>query len=321
MNEQNHELIDIVEQKMLASKFGRYIGKEKIQEALKHVVICESNEELRQKYTEKTGVNYDGYLGGFNNNGICYFVIDSDPHVVIHEVMHTLSSTFDKDGHRVKNGIDIVEDKQGFAVFVNEGLTEYLASQISNEDTGIYSEGTTLFEGIDNAFNRYYEDENALFQIYVENDVDKLKMFINDALPKKKLEKFIKQNFSKASKSSRLQELKEYTPFEYIYNDLLYLKAEQTQTLAGLITKGAKKLERKREFERKHPFLAKITHRKMRKKEKNQKLLLAPSTTDEELDLKESLTSLVKAPEEMNQLEQRDGNEIESQKKEAEERM
>ena len=55
-----------------------------------------------------------GKLEGFNRANGSYIGPDATVHTIIHEVLHALSSEFDKNGHRIKNGIE-GNQKENFA--------------------------------------------------------------------------------------------------------------------------------------------------------------------------------------------------------------
>lgn len=85
------------------SQIMLYITPEKLEEAFRKIYVYENREEFLQAFgsNEYSG----GKLEGFNRSNGSYIGPDATPHTVIHEVLHGLSSEFDKDGHRTVNGI------------------------------------------------------------------------------------------------------------------------------------------------------------------------------------------------------------------------
>ena len=286
-----NDLIIKAKELMINSSIGQYIGEEKIDEALKYV--CESQDEMYDLYKEKTGIEYDGYLAGFNNAGVSYFCNDSEPHAVIHEILHTLSSTFNSNGNRIKNGI--ANKNKGFENQLNEGLTEFLTYKTTGNYTNMYKEGKGLFRGIEKSFNEYFEDENALLKIYFENDSNSLEQFINKTLPKKSIIKFIKNNSNKDSVKSKIDEVKNIESFEYIYNNLLFLKVEQITSLTEIINKETNKIIKDRKLEKNHPFIFKIKNKILGNKEDK---LMLPEYNEDNKSMKNEVSKLSKTIDE-----------------------
>lgn len=229
-----NEMIKKAKEKVLNSPVVKYVSEEKINLAFEKIYICNSREELYEKYYEINNKKYDGFLKGFNNNEVSYIINDGSIHELIHEIFHTLSSEF-KDGHRIVNGIQGEMNKGNFGSFVNEGLTDFLASKLSGEKDLAYKEQRILFEEIEEGISNFFESEDILFDIYLNKDTERLKYFIDSCV-------------------------KEGT-FDEIYNQYEFLNKEKRLQMAEKINKGAQKLIKKREFYKKHPFLAKIANR------------------------------------------------------------
>lgn len=124
-----------------------------------------------------------GNLEGFNRASGSYIAPNATPHTIIHEVLHTLSSEFDKDGHRIKNGIE-GDQKENFASQVNEGLTDYLAAKISGESPRHYIQGHKIFSAIEPLIQKYYNDEEILYNMYFGNKDLEFKKFLDVGLVK-----------------------------------------------------------------------------------------------------------------------------------------
>lgn len=172
----NHNLVQDAKNKIYNSELMLYINPEKIEEAFKKIHVYTNKEEFISAY----GNNYDDYgiLEGFNRNGESYIGPDATAHTVIHEVMHTISSKFDNNGHRTINGISGNREK-GFGIQINEGMTDYLASKISGEDPRHYIEGHKLFAKLEPMMIKYTKDSNIFMQIYINNDVKFIQDFLN----------------------------------------------------------------------------------------------------------------------------------------------
>lgn len=121
-------------------------------------------------------------LEGFNRNNISYIGPLSTPHTVIHETLHNLSSSFSIDGKRLKNGIDLRVLDNNFSFLLNEGLTDYLSTKISNEPerNKDYVIGVRFFRNIDRILNVLYGNNNLLFEGYISNNNFILENFINN---------------------------------------------------------------------------------------------------------------------------------------------
>lgn len=225
-------IISEAREKILDSPVTKYIDEETIENAISKIYVCSSTKELYDKYYEVNGFRNDGYLGGFNNNGISYILDDGDVHNVIHEIMHTLSSEFDKDGHRIVSGICGDKGKNDFGISVNEGLTDYLASKISGKNSDVYKNQKILFEGIDGKISDFFDDKDVLFDIYLNNDFNKLQYFIDICGGRGTCDE--------------------------IYNQYDFMQKEKIQEYVNKINKGANKIINYKRFREKHPFLGKV---------------------------------------------------------------
>lgn len=158
------------------SEIMLYVAPQKINEAFKNIFLYENKEDFLQAYGKN---NYNsGILEGFNRNGKNYIGPDATAHTVIHEVLHGLSSEFDEQGHRIKNGI-MGDGSLRFANQVNEGLTDYLAAKLSGEYPRHYMQGHKLFLQLEPMLVKYTKDENVLMQVYMNNDTQFLHKFLN----------------------------------------------------------------------------------------------------------------------------------------------
>jgi len=164
---------EIAKDKIYNSSIIKYINKEQVEEVLKKIHIIQDENEFYKEY----GINWEGKEGFHNVNGI-FIGPKGTPHTIIHELLHELSSEFDKDGQRIKNGIQGSE-RYNFANQVNEGLTDYLACKISGEKPRLYLAGNKLFSGLEPNMIKYYNDEDILMKTYLENDNKKLKEFLS----------------------------------------------------------------------------------------------------------------------------------------------
>ena len=198
----------------------KYVSIKDIEEQLSNIYIFDTEEEFLKEYGgECIG---GGIPKGFNRSNKNYFNPKYiSPHVIIHEILHGLSSEFDKFGHRTINGIQGLT-KTDFGVFVNEGLTDYLASKISNEPQRHYLQGQWLFGGIEESLIKEYNDSNILYEIYLNNRVDILESFLNRYGGK--------------------------GTFEDIYNNFLIYDKEKMSELASKINKKFERTTRKKEI-------------------------------------------------------------------------
>ena len=177
-----NERLEEAKQYFMNSNIANLVSEDKIDKAIDNSYVCGSEKELYDLYQSKTGTEYDGTLKGFNNGSKNYFPPDFTPHAAIHETLHTLSSTFNEEGRRLVNGIEVKDTV--FGRFVNEGLTEYLTTKICNEPPEAYSIEVSFFKNIDENFSEYFESNMALEDMYINNKTDMLKEFVNLSLNK-----------------------------------------------------------------------------------------------------------------------------------------
>lgn len=230
-----NNIIKEAQEKLYNSSISKYLNKDVIDNAIEKIYICESEEELYQKYQQITGFRYDGNLKGFNNHQISYIPNNSDVHTVIHEILHTLSSEFDENGKRTVNGIQGNTKEKNFGVFVNEGLTDYLASKISNKQVDIYKNEKVFFQEIEENMSNFFEDKDILFDIYLNKDISRLEGFVDTCIGTGSLKN--------------------------IYDNYEFMNYDEITKLSHQINFNAKKIINVRNFSRKHPFLSKITNK------------------------------------------------------------
>lgn len=273
-----NERLEEAKQYFMNSNIANLVSEDKINKAIDNSYVCGSEKELYDLYQSKTGTEYDGTLKGFNNGSKNYFPPDFTPHAAIHETLHTLSSTFNEEGRRLVNGIEVKDTV--FGRFVNEGLTEYLTTKICNEPPEAYSIEVSFFKNIDENFSKYFESDMALEDMYINNKTDMLKEFVNLSLNKEDIN------------------------FDDICNNFLFYDQEKMDSIAGKINKGSKKILKRREFDKKHPTLSKIRN-KLFKKDAN--LMLDTPKEDEKFKnevsqnkMIDDLKSGVYSPEEIN---------------------
>lgn len=147
-----------------------------------------------------------GKLEGFNRANGSYIGPDATVHTIIHEVLHALSSEFDKNGHRIKNGIE-GNQKENFSNQVNEGLTDYLAAKISGESPRHYIQGHKIFSVIEPLIQKYYNDEEILYSMYCGNKDKEFKEFLDIGLAKSGGGKAFYEKFSYLNENVIQQEM------------------------------------------------------------------------------------------------------------------
>lgn len=170
-------IIQEAKEKIYNSEIMLYVTPEQVETAFQKIHLYNSKEEFYRAYGRGDYGNKG--LEGFNrSNGSHLNPEEATAHTVIHEVLHALSSEFDKDGHRIKNGI-MGDKNQAFANQVNEGITDYLASQISGEAPRHYIQGHKLFKRLEPMIIKYTQKPYSLMEIYLSNDVAFLESFLN----------------------------------------------------------------------------------------------------------------------------------------------
>ena len=162
MEEQKFDAVQRAKELILASPIMQYgITLERIEEVFANAHMMPTQEALEKEYNPLQ--KYDGKLDGFNRNHHSYFGPNATPHVVIHEILHELSSEFDKDGHRTVNGI--AKNKSYSQVLLNEGMIDYLASQISREKVFHYSTEKTAIKRLEPMLVKQSGNPEVLFEI------------------------------------------------------------------------------------------------------------------------------------------------------------
>ena len=185
-------IIQEAKEKIYNSPVIKYVDKEKIEKAFSKIHVYETHEEFLREYGRH---DYDGgRLEGFNRNNGSHISPIATPHTIIHEVLHELSSEFNNDGHRIINGI-MGQGGEGFANQVNEGLTDYLTAKISGEKPRHYRTGHEFFSRVEPNINKYYEDNEILYELYLNHDDLKIKEFLDKTLKKRGGASNIYENF------------------------------------------------------------------------------------------------------------------------------
>lgn len=176
MKDNNIDVIQRAKELLLESPIMKYgITPERIEQVFTKVHMMTTQEELEKEYNPYK--KYDGRLEGFNRNHHCYFGPEATPHVVIHEILHELSSEFDKDGHRTENGI--AKDNRYSQILLNEGMIDYLASKISGEEVSHYSREKFVIERLEAMLLKQSGNPDVLFQILLQ-EKNKINEFIED---------------------------------------------------------------------------------------------------------------------------------------------
>ena len=165
-----------------------YYDTRVIDNQLSNTVIIDNELEFMNLY----GHDNDMYLEGFNRKNKMYIGPKGTPHTVIHELLHNLSSSFFED-KRIFNGISYKYSK-GCLNWINEGLTDYLATKISKEPERHYLQGVKFFRGLDKILNEIYGQNQILFESYICNNTYFLENFINNYCTYKYKDKIINWN-------------------------------------------------------------------------------------------------------------------------------
>lgn len=219
----NYDFVNEAKCKIYNSELMKYTTTERVEQAFSKIHIYDYITDLLKEYGKS---DYDNEkLEGFNRNGESYLGPYATKHTVIHEVLHTLSSKFDSNGHRTVNGI-AGDGSLRFSNEINEGITDYIACKISGEKPRNYRQGNRLFSKLEPKMIKYTKDSNILMKIYLNNDV----MFMEDFL----------ENF--CGKKS----------FDEIYNNFLFRRDDEIDALLKPIDKNLdkylKKMERKNKW-------------------------------------------------------------------------
>lgn len=219
----NYNLIQDAKDKIYNSELINYVSSEKIENAFLKVHIFDNINDLLREYGKS---DYDNErLEGFNRDGKSYLGPYATAHTAIHEVLHTLSSKFDDNGHRIVNGI-AGDGSLRFSDQVNEGITDYLACKISGELPRNYIQGHKLFAKLEPMMAKYTKNPNILMYLYINNDVKFIQDFLN--------------YFGKSN------------TFEDLYNNFLFKNDEKIDELLQPVNKNLnkylKKIERKEKW-------------------------------------------------------------------------
>ena len=185
--------LDEAKEKIYNSTIVKYVSKERIEEAFKRIYVYDNEEDFFKAYGRPKESN--DYLEGFNRANGSYIGPKATAHTIIHEVLHYISSEFDNDGHRTQNGLMGDAEYGNFANQVNEAVTDFLACKISGEKPRHYIEGNKIFECIDPIMQRFYNDEDILFKLYLYNNDFEFKRFLDLTLEKNGGAKDFYENF------------------------------------------------------------------------------------------------------------------------------
>lgn len=182
-----NEIIQRARELIYKSEVIKFVDIKDIEEQFKNIHIYSTEVEFMEAY------GYDDYKGerleGFNRKNQNHINPKyATPHTVIHEVLHGLSSKFDKDGHRLVNGIQL-DMQNGHEKRLNEGITDYLACKISGESPRHYFGGNCFFEGIDKILYKKYGNNDYLMDIYFNNRQQELRTIIEKYSDKRTADK------------------------------------------------------------------------------------------------------------------------------------
>lgn len=219
----NYDFVNEAKCKIYNSELMKYTTTERVEQAFSKIHIYDYITDLLKEYGKS---DYDNEkLEGFNRNGESYLGPYATKHTVIHEVLHTLSSKFDSNGHRTVNGI-AGDGSLRFSNEINEGITDYIACKISGEKPRNYRQGNRLFSKLEPMMIKYTKDSNILMKIYLNNDVKFMEDFLENFCGKKS--------------------------FDEIYDNFLFRRDDEIDALLKPIDKNLdkylKKMERKNKW-------------------------------------------------------------------------
>ena len=219
----NYDLVNEAKCKIYNSELMKYTTTERVEKAFSKIHIYDYITDLLKEYGKS---DYDNEkLEGFNRNGESYLGPYATKHTVIHEVLHTLSSKFDSNGHRTVNGI-AGDGSLRFSNEINEGITDYIACKISGEKPRNYRQRNRLFSKLEPMMIKYTKDSNILIKIYLNNDVKFMEDFLENFCGKKS--------------------------FDEIYDNFLFRRDDEIDALLKPIDKNLdkylKKMERKNKW-------------------------------------------------------------------------
>ena len=212
----DYNLVQDAKNKIYNSELIKFVSSEKIENAFSKIHIFNNINDLLEEYGRP---DYDNErLEGFNRKGESYLGPYATSHTAIHEVLHTLSSKFDDNGHRIENGIS-GDGSLRFSNQVNEGITDYLSCKISGESPRNYIQGHKLFAKLEPIMTKYTKNPDILMQIYLNNDVEFMRNFLNH---------FGKEN-----------------TFEELYDEFLFKSDDEIDELLKSVDKNVNKYMKK----------------------------------------------------------------------------
>lgn len=170
-------------QAIMKSPISLYFSEEQMVEVFSHITFYDTSYAFEKAYGVPLGEN--DTMEGFCRNGNIHINVNGSAHTIIHEVLHVLSITYDKDGHIVQNGIS--KPKHASSIYLNEGLTEYLASRISKKDAfkRHYPVASRFFERLDALIENVYGDQTYLYAMYFQKNDSFLRSFFSYYCPNK----------------------------------------------------------------------------------------------------------------------------------------
>lgn len=256
-------------QLILDSPVSRMVSLEKIEEVFNNIIVYDSKEEFDEVTMKYSNGKPYGTVSGFVNGNKIYLGpehnIDKLIHVIVHESLHMFSKKWDEKGNIIQQGMT-GHKGQGFADFVNEGITDYLTSKIVGKGYCQYVQEVSIIEGIDEDMQVYFEDEDVLFSMYLEDD--------NTGLDNKRFKEFLDTTGGNDA-------------YDELYERIGFMGPEKKQEYLKRIHKGTNKFVRKRNFKR---TVDKIKGMFVKK---DKKQLLNESKTDVEETIVQNTFSLV----------------------------
>ena len=120
-------IIQDAKQIIYNSEIMLYVSPEKIEKAFQQIYVYNDKNSFLKAFGSNDYT--DGRLEGFNRNNVSYLGPDATSHTVIHEVLHSLSSEFDNEGHRTVNGISGSGNFR-FGGQINEAITDEIVLYI-----------------------------------------------------------------------------------------------------------------------------------------------------------------------------------------------
>lgn len=140
----------------------RCIGEEKLNDVFEKIHILDTQEQ----FSEKCGC-YSLSVDGFNEKDYICISPDATPYTIIREVLQYITSEFNHEGIRIKNGISY---DGGIAhCLLNQGLLEYLATKISGEYITNQTNKKLFFERLEPMMISYTGNEDILLETLLNN--------------------------------------------------------------------------------------------------------------------------------------------------------